>query len=65
MQQLSQEYLASAELLARRIRELRARTGSLTGEPYFDALRRIELLRQEYYDTRSMGLYLAHRYGED
>lgn len=42
MHDLAQEYLHSAELLAQRIRVLRAGLDALTGEPYFDALRRLE-----------------------
>ena len=52
MQQLAEEYLHSAELLDQRIRQLRGR------KEYLHALRRIDLLRQEYYETRAVGLYL-------
>ncbi len=65
MHDLAQEYLHSAELLAQRIRVLRAGLDALTGEPYFDALRRLELLRQEYYDTRGLGLFLLREYGKE
>ncbi|HIY80981.1 hypothetical protein H9X81_00775 [Hydrogenoanaerobacterium saccharovorans] len=58
MQQLAEEYLHSAELLDQRIRQLRGSLDQLYGKEYLHALRRIDLLRQEYYETRAVGLYL-------
>ena len=55
MQQLAEEYLHSAELLDQRIR---GSLDQLYGKEYLHALRRIDLLRQEYYETRAVGLYL-------
>ena len=64
MFELATEYLHSAELLAQRIECLDAELKRLTGEEYFRAQRRLYLLRQEYYDTRGLGLYLLRQYGE-
>jgi len=50
MQQLAEEYLHSAELLDQRIRQLRGSLDQLYGKE--------DLLRQEYYETRAVGLYL-------
>ena len=55
MQQLAEEYLHSAELLDQRIRQLRGSLDQLYGKEYLHALRRIDLLRQEYYETRAVG----------
>ena len=52
MQQLAEEYLHSAELLDQRIRQLRGSLDQLYGKEYLHAL------RQEYYETRAVGLYL-------
>ena len=61
MQRLAEEYLCSAELLDQRIRQLRASLDQIHGREYILALRRIDLLRQEYYETRAVGLYLLRR----
>lgn len=62
MHLLAEEYLRSAELLDQRIRQLRSSLDQLHGKEYIHALRRIDLLRQEYYETRAVGIYLLCRF---
>ena len=62
MRQLAEEYLRSADQLDQRIGQLRASLDRLRGKDYLKALRRIDLLRQEYYETRAVAFYLLRRY---
>lgn len=62
MRQLAEEYLRSADRLDQRIRQLRSTLDRLRGKEYVKVLRRIDLLRQEYYETRAVAFYLLRHY---
>lgn len=64
MQQLVQEYLHTAQCLKEHIAFLQAQKEILQGEAYFTLQRRIELLQDEYYHTRSIARHLQRTYLE-
>ena len=59
---LAAEYGRSADLLEKRLYDLRERMKTARGEVYFDLQRRIELLRYELTDTRQMERMLHDYY---
>lgn len=62
LSELAAEYGHSADLLERRLGDLRERMKTARGECYFDLQRRSELLRYEIADTRQMERMLHDYY---
>ena len=62
LSELAAEYGRSADMLERRLADLKERMKSARGEIYFDLQRRTELLRYELIDTRQMERMLHDYY---